>query len=292
MHFVKGSCRLPKGGLLLPSNFRENHVLLGDKGFLSYGAPSVSSVQEQRNQIRVAGFYDPGIMSVGARFILAESDIVHHINQVSQNVVLDSLLSNGIQVWFKDLKQANAVAHDIEKAFKDNEIDSYWKITPFYEYDFAKDLMSQFKSDRYLFIIIGVIILFVACCNIISLLLLLVNDKKHEIGILLSLGAKKRSIASIFGICGGFMGLLSCIIGCIAAYFTLRNMDVLVGFLNLLEGQQAFNSAFYGDTLPNELSRYALIFILVATPILSFIAGLIPAIKACRLRPSAILRSE
>jgi len=33
-------------------------------------------------------------------------------------------------------------------------------------------------------------------------------------------------------------------------------------------------------------------FILIATPLISLIAGLVPAIKACRLRPSEILRSE
>ena len=41
------------------------------------------------------------------------------------------------------------------------------------------------------------LILIVACCNIISLLVLLVNDKKKEIGILQSMGASSMSIAAI-----------------------------------------------------------------------------------------------
>jgi len=42
----------------------------------------------------------------------------------------------------------------------------------------------------------------------------------------------------------------------------------------------------------DRLSHEALLFILIATPILSLLAALIPALKATKLHPSAILRSE
>ena len=118
------------------------------------------------------------------------------------------------------------------------------------------------------------------------------NDKKQEIGVLLSLGAKKRQIALIFGLCGIFLGILASLLGTAAGYFTMNHIDSLVHLLNALEGQEAFNAAFYGSSLPTELSQSAALFIAIATPILSMISGLIPAIKACRLKPSAILRSE
>ena len=290
--FINGSIRLPQDGILLPNNFREYNVLIGDSGYFAYGSATPTSMQEQRLTIRISGFYDPGVMAVGARFALGDRSIAHHINESAQSTSLDPMLSNGIQVWFRDLKKTPIIVAELNKNLEERGLSPYWKVVPFYKYEFAKDLMSQFQSDRYLFMLIGVIILFVACSNIISLLLLLVNDKKHEIGVLLSLGAKKRSIAFIFGICGVIMGLISCVIGSIAAYFTLYNIDTLVHFLNLLEGQQAFNAVFYGSSLPSTLSKSSLIFILVTTPIVSMLAGLIPAVKACRLKPSAILRSE
>ena len=61
-------------------------------------------------------------------------------------------------------------------------IEKYWKVETYQEYEFAKDLMQQFQSDKYLFTMIGILILLVACTNIISLLVLLVSDKKKEIG--------------------------------------------------------------------------------------------------------------
>ena len=77
---------------------------------------------------------------------------------------------------------------EILQALKRDGLDNYWKVTTFREYDFAKDLIQQFQSDKYLFALVGMIILIVACCNIISMLVLLVNDKKREIGILQAMG--------------------------------------------------------------------------------------------------------
>jgi len=279
-------------GILLAKSFQDNGVRIGDRGYLSYQAATTSGAQEQRLSVYVAGFYDPGIMSVGSKCILVHPNIAHTVNMASQTQHFDKTMANGIQVWFQNIKEAKKVQESLEKAFEEAGISGYWKISTFHDYDFAKDLLQQFQSDRYLFTLIGVIILTVACCNIISLLVILVNDKRREIGILAAMGASPRSIALIFGGCGAAMGILSSLIGILAAVLTLHNLDILVHFLSFLQGHDAFNAAFYGSALPNHLSHEALFFVLIATPLISLLAGLVPAIKACRLRPSEILRSE
>jgi lipoprotein-releasing system permease protein len=291
-HFVKGKLVLPENGIVLPKQFRENDVLLGDKGFFSYQTATPMSAQEQRLSVQVAGFYDPGVISIGSRFILADAPLVHTMNANSQTTAIDPLLTNGIQIWFDDINKTRLIETELAKEFEKAGISDYWNIIPYYEYDFAKELLSQFQSDRYLFTIVGLLILVVACSNVISLLLLLVNDKKHEIGILLSLGASKKSIAFIFGGIGVSLGIISSLIGTLLAYLTLSNISAFVHVLSSIEGRDAFNPFFYGDSLPNYISTKALTFVLIASPLLALIAGLIPAIKACRLKPSAILRSE
>lgn len=278
--------------VFLAKSFQDNGVHIGDQGHLTYTIPTASSVQEQRLPIYVAGFYDPGIMAVGNKCVLAPGPIVHAISLANSSYHLDKTQANGIQVWFPNIGDAEKIKNEIVTAFKKAGIDSYWKVSSYRDYDFAKDLLQQFQSDKYLFTLIGIIILTVACCNIISLLVLLVNDKKKEIGILQAMGASTRSIAGIFGCCGILLGVVSSLIGTGAAFFTLKNIDSLVQFLSVLQGHDAFNAVFYGSSLPNELSSHALLFILIATPILSLLAGLVPAIKACRLHVSTILRSE
>lgn len=281
-----------EAGVLLARNFQDNGVLIGDRGYLSYTTASLGSIQEQRLPIFVAGFYDPGVLSIGSKFILVPGKIVQAINASSSSFNLDKLQSNGLQVWFEHLKDAHKIKAELTQAFEKAGIDSYWNIATFHDYDFAKDLLQQFQSDKTLFTLIGGIILIVACCNIISLLVLLVNDKKQQIGILQAMGASSRSIALIFGTSGAFLGMISSLIGTAAALYTLHHIDSLATLLSMIQGHDAFNAAFYGNSLPNELSSHAVIFVLIATPLISLCAGLVPAIKACRLRPSAILRSE
>lgn len=278
--------------VLLPKNYKESGIKIGDVGTLSYAAAAALSSQEQRIPIKVSGFYDPGLVSVGNKCIIVPKDVTRLIHASTQTFSPDGTPTNGIFVWFDDLGSADKIKGSIEKRLRAAGIEKYWKVDTFRDFEFSKDLMMQFQSDRTLFLLIAAIILIVACCNIISLLVLLVNDKKKEIAILQSMGASFKSIAAIFGLCGVAMGALSCLLGSAMAIFTLKNINGLVSFLSAIQGHQAFNPAFFGKTLPNQLSHEALIFVLIATPILSFTAGLIPAIKASRIRPSSVLRAE
>lgn len=279
-------------GVLLSKNFQESGAKIGDKGFLSFLAPTGSSMQEQQIPVYVAGFYDPGIMSIGFKAVFADPSVTRSLQSTNQLSAFDRLLANGIHVWNADLEKTKALQKEIETAFAKEGIREYWNVASFHEYDFAKDLLQQFQSDKYLFSLIGIVILLVACSNIISLLILLVNDKKKEIGILQAMGTSKLSVAVIFGTCGTLLGVISSSLGMLGAYFLLHNIDTVVHILSTFQGQETFHPAFYGNSLPKELSSSAIHFILYTAPILSLLAGLIPAIKACRFQPSQMLRNE
>ncbi len=279
-------------GILLPKNYRDNGVQLGDRGSLSYSMPSAASTSEQQIPIQVSGFYDPGFLSVGNKCIIVPSSVTRTIHAANQTYSPDGTPTNGIFVWFENIDNAEKIKDQIAARFESAGIRKYWKIDTYRDFEFSRDLMGQFQSDKTLLLLIASIILLVACCNIISLLVLLVNDKKKEIAILISMGATPRSIAAIFGFCGMVMGSLSCLIGSSLAVLTLKYLDRIASVLSSIQGRAAFNPTFFGSSLPNQLSYEALLFVLIATPILSLAAGLIPAIKASRIRPSSILRAE
>lgn len=282
----------PDNAILLPKNYKESGIQVGDRGTLNFAAATALSSQEQRIPVVIGGFYDPGLVSIGNKCVIVPPEITRMIHASSQTFSPDGTPTNGIFVWFEDLGSVDKVKQKIEKRFEKAGIGPYWKIDTYRDFEFSKDLMLQFQSDRTLFLLIAGVILIVACCNVISLLVLLVNDKKKEIAILQSMGASFKSIAAIFGICGIAMGALSCLLGGTLAIITLFHLDKLVSILSSLQGHNAFNPAFFGQTLPNQLSYEALLFVLIATPILSLAAGLIPAIKASRIRPSTVLRAE
>lgn len=276
--------------VIVPKNYRDAGVFLGDRGELSFYAPTLNSMQEQHLPIRVAGFYDPGLISLGGRLILAPPELVRLMN-ASQS--LDGTpFTNGWHVRLDDRAEAQNVKKKIEEALKNASLDPYWKVETYHEYEHAKDLLQQLESERHIFSLLAAIILLVACSNIISLLIILVKDKRMEIGILQSMGASTRHIALIFGSCGLVMGIVGSLLGTMLAFVTLQNLQSILGLISSLQGYHAFNPLFYGEQLPNAMNSETLITVLIGTALLSFLAGLIPALNACRLLPSQILRSE
>jgi len=277
-------------GVLLPKSFRTTGILLGDRGYLSYLAPTPSSVQEQRIPIFVAGFYDPGIIPIGGKYVLTSKEITSLIRSFANHE--DATFSNGINVRFNNTDDADAVKQQLEKAFQASGIAPYWKVETYKEYEFTKDILQQLQSEKRLFTLLATLIILVACSNIISMLIILVNDKKLEIGILRSMGASSLSIACIFGTCGIVMGAVGSLIGIAMATITLHNIQPLVDFIGRIQGYEMFNPVFYGETLPSEISMEALSFVVLATAAISLLAGVIPAIKACLIKPAAILKAE
>lgn len=277
-------------GVLVPKNFKDAGVLIGDRGYLSYETPTATAIQEQRLPVYVAGFYDPGIIPIGGKFILANHDITSQIRAANPHA--DSGLTNGINIRFNQLAQTDDVKTQLHKAFEESGIAPYWNIETYREYEFTKDLIQQLQSEKNLFTLLATVIIIVACSNIITMLIILVNDKKTEIGIMRSMGATSKSIAAIFGLCGCIMGLAGSIIGIGAAIVTLNNLQALIDFISRVQGYELFNRTLYGDMMPHEISVDTLIYVVIATALISLIAGVIPAVKASLLRPSTILRSE
>lgn len=286
---------LPKtdaAAVLIPKSFKESGVLIGDQGHFSFATRTIASDQEEQIPIYVAGFYDPGILSIGNRCILVDKNVTKTIFASNSSFMPDNVPPNGIFIWNDDLTKIDKLKEELTEDLAKDNLQKYWKVETYKEYEFAKDLMQQFQSDKLLFTLIAIIIILVACSNIISLLMLLVNDKKKEIATLQAMGATKMSIAIIFAICGITMGVISSLLGTFGAILTLKHLDLLVNFLSLIQGHAAFNSAFFGEKLPNTLSIEALLFIIIVTPLISLLAGIIPAVKSCKLAPSQVLRSD
>jgi putative ABC transport system permease protein len=131
--------------------------------------------------------------------------------------------------------------------------------------------------------IFGVIALIAATFGIINTLLMAVNERTSEIGLMKALGANKRSIFGIFsfeaasiGFWGGLIGIgLSILAGTILNDYAAKNfLKDFVGF-NLLKF----------PVLPS-------VVILVGIVVLAFLAGALPSLKAARLDPIKALRYE
>src|SRR5581483_6066587 len=141
--------------VLLPKSFKENGVLVGDQGNFSYYSTGAISLSEQRLPFYVVGFYDPGIIPIGGKLVLARNSVVSLIRGASH--ADEKLLPSGLNVNFIDYKKAHEVQKKIQENLQKAGILPYFKVQAFDQYDFSKDIFQQLKSEKNLFSLIAFI---------------------------------------------------------------------------------------------------------------------------------------
>ncbi len=272
--------------ILLPKNFKDAGTKAGDRieidlantFSLTGNAPTLSGY--------VCGFYDPGMMSVGTRVAFFRQELIEQIVTPDQAPSLDPLLKGGFFVYLNEISQTKKIAQEL----KIEPIMDYFDVVPYYEFEFAKEIMRQFESDQVLFLLIGFVILVIACLNIIAALVLIVQEKRQEIGLLMALGASKKQIQTIFGSLGFLIGLAGFIIGTCIAVTALYYLEPIVKHFMFLKGHPVIKALNFepGSSL---ISFEIIGLTLLITPFLAMIAGLIPAKKASKIEPVEILKN-
>lgn len=143
-----------------------------------------------------------------------------------------------------------------------------------------------------MFLILTLIIL-VAAFNIISSMIMLVNDKNKNIALLRTLGASKGRIMRIFLICGSAIGVFGTLCGFAIGVAFSANINSIKVWLESISGAQLFNPTIYFlSTLPSQVLASDVITIVSMSLAISFLATIYPAYKASKANPAEILRYE
>jgi lipoprotein-releasing system permease protein len=135
-----------------------------------------------------------------------------------------------------------------------------------------------------LFVIVTIIVL-VAAFAIIGHLVLLVAEKRKEIGILKAIGASNPSISMVFFTVGMIIGVVGTVAGAIVGLS-------LIWVQNTFKLIRLAGDVYQIDYLPMKLSPGDFILIIGSTLVISLIATIIPARRAGALAPVDVLRYE
>ncbi|MDJ1407637.1 MAG: lipoprotein-releasing ABC transporter permease subunit [Candidatus Midichloria sp.] len=156
-----------------------------------------------------------------------------------------------------------------------------------------QSLVAALRVERNVMFFILMLIILIAAFNIISSLIMLVQDKKKSIAILRTIGMKKTSILRIFIICGSIIGITGTFLGAIIGILFTIYIEQIRQFLENMTGQVIFDPVIYFLTsLPAEFSVTSTVIIVSTALLLSFLATIYPAWRAASVMSAVALRYE
>jgi lipoprotein-releasing system permease protein len=148
-----------------------------------------------------------------------------------------------------------------------------------------RSLFAALQLEKLALFVVVTIIVLVAAFAIIGHLVLLVAEKRKEIGILKAVGASSRSITLVFFAVGMTIGVAGTAAGAAAGLS-------LIWAQNTYKVIRLAGDVYQIDHLPMKLTMSDGLMIIGATLLLSFLATIIPAKRAGSLAPVDVLRYE
>jgi lipoprotein-releasing system permease protein len=149
----------------------------------------------------------------------------------------------------------------------------------------------QFEKNMIFFLLMFIVV--VASFSMTNSLMTSVVRKTREIGLLGALGAKPRHVAACFCFQGFIIGVAGTVAGLVLGRTVLYFRNDILRFLTELTQSQAALVRFYQfSDLPAHSDPNTITAIIVCTIVISTVAGIIPALRAARLKPVEALRSE
>ncbi|WP_312949127.1 lipoprotein-releasing ABC transporter permease subunit LolE [Superficieibacter sp.] len=138
-----------------------------------------------------------------------------------------------------------------------------------------------------------ILVIGVACFNIVSTLVMAVKDKSSDIAVLRTLGAKDGLIRAIFVWYGLLAGLLGSVIGVVIGVTGAFQLTAIIKGIEKLIGHRFLSGDIYFiDFLPSELHWLDVLYVLVTALLLSLLASWYPARRASNIDPARVLSGQ
>lgn len=252
---------------------RKLGVLVGDQ--ITVMAPvfkmTAAGMTPKVATFEVTGLFEVGMYEYDSTFAYISIETAQLLFEQPNTV-------NGMAIRVSRLELARKVANDMQAASM-----GYWAR------DFMamnRNLATALQTEKVVMFIILIMIVMVAAFNIASTLIMVVMEKKKDIGVLKAIGASSRSIRKVFMYKGGLIGFGGALIGLSLGLITCWLLQLYP--LKIPGG----GVVYYIETLPVATDPIDVLLIAGATFVVCLLSTIYPAWQASKLDPVEAIRYE
>lgn len=257
-------------------------VEVGEKVLLMIPQATVSLVGVQP---RFKRFTVTGIFTAGGGFGFDSQFAFINLEDAQKLFMLGQDIS-GLRLKITNIYRAPEFSNQLEQTLPEDIVVSNWTA------QFGA-FFKAVKMEKTMMFLILILIIAVAAFNLISSLVMIVNDKQADIAILRTFGARPKMILATFMVQGSLVGLIGTFLGTISGITLALNATALADWLqNRLNVQLLSSNVYFVDFLPSKLEWLDVIHVCAIALLLSFLATIYPAWRASRTQPAEALRYD
>src|SRR5690606_823777 len=198
----------------------------------------------------------------------------------------DSSNAIALRVSVADLFDAPRIAGELWRELEGKYYASDWTAT-------QGNLYTAIHLSKRLVGMMLAIIIAVAAFNVVSALVLVVNDKHGDIAILRSQGATTRGIITIFLVQGFLVGVIGTLLGVALGVVLALTITDIVAALEFVFSIQFLKSDVYPISyLPSDLRIIDMVQVAATALVMSTLAAIYPAWRAAKVQPAHALRYD
>lgn len=238
-----------------------------------------AGVLPQVRRFEVVGLFEVGMFEYDSGMLLMHLADAQRLFRLGDAVT-------GVRLKLLDMFRAATVARELGAQFAGQYRVRDWA-------QMHGNLFRAVRTEKFMMFLILSLIVAVAAFNLVSTLVMVVNDKRSDIAILRTLGASPGLVMRVFIVQGLTIGLFGTLLGVVGGVLLATNLETLVPLLERALGFEAFPAdIYYIDQLPSDLRWADVVRITTVSIVLCVLATLYPAWSASRTQPAEALRYE
>jgi lipoprotein-releasing system permease protein len=220
---------------------------------------------------RVAGVFETGFYDIDDTWAYTS------LSAAQKALSLEDVV-NQIELKLDDNNRAGEIAKEIEEAAGPKYTTTTWM-------ERNRQLLGALNMERRVTVITIGLIELVAALNIFISLVMMVMEKYRDIGVLMSMGARRTQIRWIFMLQGVLIGVVGSAIGVVAGY-------AICYFANQYRWVRLDETVYSLSFVPFEPRWIDGLWVPGAAILVSFLATIYPARNATRISPAEVVRYE